>query len=42
VRIRRKGLKEGDMYRVYGEDGEFLCISRYEGGELILEKAFWN
>lgn len=42
VRIRRKGLKDGEFYRIYGEDGEFLCISRYENGELILEKAFWN
>ena len=42
VKIRRKGLTQGDFYRIYGEDGEFLCISRYENGELVLEKAFWN
>lgn len=42
IRIRKKGLKNGELYRIYGKDGEFLCISRYENGELILEKAFWS
>jgi len=42
VRIRKKGLKDGAFYRVYGEDEGFLCISKYENGELILEKAFWD
>lgn len=42
VRIRRKGLKENNLYRIYDENNEFLCISRYTGSELVLEKAFWT
>lgn len=42
IRIRKKGLTEGRLYRVYGETDGFLCISRYENGELILEKSFWS
>ncbi|MBO5059744.1 MAG: tRNA pseudouridine(55) synthase TruB [Clostridia bacterium] len=42
IRIRKKGLKEDKLYRIYDENGEFLCISRYTLGELILEKAFWS
>lgn len=42
IKIRKKGLIEGNMYRVYGEKGEFLCISRYEDGLLIMEKSFWS
>lgn len=42
IPIRRKGLSDSSLYRVYGYDGEFLCISRYCEGALKLEKAFWN
>lgn len=42
VRIRKKGLTDNNLYRVYAENGEFLCISRYESGQLIMEKAFWS
>lgn len=42
VRIRKKGLEDGKLYRVYGENDGFLCISKYLNGELVLEKAFWN
>lgn len=42
VRIRRKNLDEGAFYRIYDENGAFLCISRYLSGELVLEKAFWS
>ena len=42
IRIRKKGLNEGQMYRVYGKTDGFLCISKYENGELILEKSFWS
>lgn len=42
VPIRRKGLKADALYRVYGDDGEFLCISKYTEGALKLEKAFWS
>ncbi|MDD6735762.1 MAG: tRNA pseudouridine(55) synthase TruB [Clostridiales bacterium] len=41
IKIRRNGLSEGEMYRVYAENGEFLCLSRYTDGALVLEKAFW-
>ena len=42
VPIRRKGLVDDALYRVYGFDGEFLCISRYWEGALKLKKAFWS
>ena len=42
VRIRKKGLSEGTFYRVYEENGTFICISQYKDGELVLKKAFWN
>lgn len=42
VPIRRKGLLEDARYRIYGFDGEFLCISRYYEDALVLEKAFWS
>lgn len=42
IRIRRKGLADGECYRVYDDNGNFLCISRYTGGALVLEKAFWS
>lgn len=42
VRIRRKNLTEGTLYRLYDENNLFLCISKYINGELILEKAFWS
>lgn len=42
VRIRKKNLDEGTFYRIYDENGVFLCVSRYLSGELVLEKAFWS
>lgn len=42
VRIRKKGLQDNSLYRVYAENGDFLCISRYSDGQLIMEKAFWS
>ena len=42
IAIRKKGLFEGKLYRVYGDDGEFVCISEYRDGALYLKKAFWN
>lgn len=42
VKIRKKGLIENRLYRIYDSNGEFLCISRYLSGELVLEKAFWS
>ena len=42
IAIRKKGLIDGNLYRVYGDDGEFVCISEYKDGALYLKKAFWN
>jgi len=42
VRVRYNGLEENKLYRLYAGDGEFLSISRFENGELVLEKPFWN
>ena len=36
-----KGLEPG-IYRVYGQDGAFLCLSRYEGGQLRSVKNFFG
>lgn len=42
IAIRKKGLSEGNLYRVYDNNREFLCISVYRDGALYLKKAFWN
>ncbi len=42
VRVRYKGLKEGQAYRVYDENSKFLCLSRCVEERLTLIKAFWN
>lgn len=42
IPIRKKGLCEGKLYRVYGDNNEFLCISEYRENALYLKKAFWN
>jgi tRNA pseudouridine55 synthase len=42
VRVRFKGLKEGQTYRVYDESGEFLSLSECIEERLTLVKAFWN
>ena len=42
IKIRKSGLCEGNKYRVYSKDGEFLSISEYNGAELVLDKAFWS
>ena len=42
IAIRKKCLEDGNIYRIYGYDGEFLCISEYRDGALYLKKAFWN
>ncbi len=36
----RNGI-EGQSYRLYSDDGRFLCISRIEEMKLVLEKSFW-
>lgn len=42
IPIRKKGLDSGKLYRVYGENREFLCVSEYKEDALYLKKAFWN
>ncbi len=42
IKIRRKGLIIGKLYRIYDKSDEFLAISRYNGEELVLEKSFWS
>lgn len=42
IPIRKKGLIEGNLYRIYDENHEFLCISEYRENALYLKKAFWN
>ena len=37
-----KGLTNGETYRVYSADGEFLCISRCENGVLTAIKNFFG
>lgn len=41
VQMSYKGI-EGQSYRLYDENGKFLCISKIQDGKLRLEKAFWN
>ena len=42
IPIRKKGYKEGKLYRIYNENHDFLCISQYRESAFYLEKAFWN
>ncbi len=42
VQLRYDGLEEGKRYRVYDENNEFLCVSRFTGGRLTMEKSFWQ
>ncbi len=42
IKIRRTGLENDKLYRIYDKAGEFLAISRYNGTELVLEKSFWS
>ena len=40
--VGARGLTEGQTYRVYGADGEFLCISHYKNGILTSIKNFFG
>lgn len=42
IKIRRKGLIEGQLYRVYDFENNLLSVSFYNGAELVLEKSFWS
>lgn len=39
---RSGGVDEGERCRLYGADGRFLCVSRFEDGKLVLVKSFWQ
>ena len=41
VRMTYKGM-ENQVYRVYDENKNFLCISKIIDGKLTLEKSFWS
>ena len=41
VRMTYKG-RENQVYRVYDENKNFLCISKIIDGKLTLEKSFWS
>lgn len=34
--------KEGQLLRVYDENGKFLCVSKIKDGRLKTEKSFWT
>ena len=40
--IPGEGLEEGELYRVYGLDGTFLCLSRCQKGTLVSVKNFFG
>ena len=42
VRMSWRGKAEGEMLRLYDNNGEFLCISQIEDGRLKLVKSFWT
>ena len=36
------GLGEGRLCRVYGREGDFLCLSRFTAGQLVSVKTFFG
>lgn len=42
VRMTWRTGKEGQSYRLYGNDGRFLCISEIKDMKLVLRKSFWS
>lgn len=42
VRMTWRTGTEGQSYRLYDENGAFLCVSKCEEGRLRLEKSFWS
>lgn len=41
IRMSYSGI-EGQSYRLYDNNGQFLCISKCSDGRLVLEKSFWS
>ncbi len=42
VRVRMRGLLEGQIYRIYDRENNFLSLSKCVDERLTLMKAFWN
>ena len=42
VRMSWRGKREGEMLRLYDNNGKFICISQIEDGKLKLVKSFWS
>ncbi len=42
VRMTWRNGTDGNMYRLYGHDGRFLCISQLKDSRLVLVKSFWS
>lgn len=42
VRMTWRTGDEGAVYRLYGSDGGFLCISKLNDSRLVLIKSFWS
>ena len=40
--VPARDLEEGQLYRVYSGDGTFMCLSRFEKGQLISIKNFFG
>ena len=40
--VPAQGLFEGQLYRVYGREGGFLCLSRFTAGRLVSVKNFFG
>lgn len=40
--VPARGLAEGQLFRVYGGDGTFLCLSRSQQGKLVAVKNFFG
>ncbi len=42
VPIEKKEATENESYRIYDENGEFLCVSKKIGGKLKMTTSFWG
>ena len=42
VPLRRDNLNYGQFYRLYDENGGFLCVSKQEDGVLRMQTSFWT
>lgn len=40
--IKKPGIVDGEMYRVYDDNGKFLCVSKGEEGLLKMVKCFFS